>query len=310
MSFKDRFPVISYYLGKYRQILSTFFYRKNPIKWTLKTYKRKFGIRLNLDEPKAFYEKMNYWKHFRYDERQDELTDKLLVKKYLEKIGYGDWCAKCYYSTRSVKDAKKWFLANASQYKKFVIKTSHSCGDVFVYNNGKIVKKGGREISNVNKVFKMLKMGLKFNHYYSRFEQNYKNLTPMVFFEEYIDYDNQTIEYELMCNYGKIVFSNIVFDRQSKNSKEVLFDENFKYLATYYGNPTDADLERVMKPKELEAITKLIEKVCKDFPFCRVDFVQTSKKTYFCEFTFVKSGGINIYKQDDLNFKLGGLFRN
>ena len=309
MSFKERFPVISYYLGKYRQILGTFFYRKNPIKWSVKTYKRKFGVRLNLDNPKSYYEKMNYWKHFRYDERQDELTDKLLVKKYLEKIGYGDWCAKCYFSADNVKDAKQWFLANAEKYKRFVIKTSHSCGDVFIYNEGKIIKKGGREISNINKVFKMLKIGLKFNHYYSRFELNYKNLEPKIFFEEYIEYDNETVEFELMTNYGEVAYTNVVFDRQSKNAKGILFDKNFDYLATFFGNPTDQDIKNVSKPKEYSKIMELIETVCKEFPFCRVDFVQTSKKTYFCEFTFVKSGGMDAYRPLELNDKLGELFR-
>jgi hypothetical protein len=57
MSFREKFPVISYYFGKKLQILSTYFYRKNPIKWTLKTYKKRFGITLNLQNPTLFYEK-------------------------------------------------------------------------------------------------------------------------------------------------------------------------------------------------------------------------------------------------------------
>lgn len=308
MSFRDTFPLISYYFGKKLQVLNTVFYRKKPVKWTLKRYKQKFGVSLNLKDPKAFYEKMNYWKHFSYSKDQDILTDKILVKNFLDKLGYGDMCAKCYYSSDNIKDIKKWVNDNKDTYKRFVLKTSHSCGDVFIYDNGTITKKGGRAISNLRKVYKMLKIGLKFNHYYSRFEQNYKNLSPKVFIEEFIDFDQSSIEYEIMTNYGVPKFSNIVFDRQGENPREAIFDSDFKFLANNIGEVDVESANKVSKPRDYDRILKLVHTVCEKFPFCRVDFVQTNEKTYFCEFTFSKSGGMNIYKPKELNNKLGDLF--
>ena len=112
MDFKELFPVFSYWCGKKLTVLSTFPYRKNPIEWTKKKYYKRFKHKLDLDNPKTFYEKINYWKHFKYQKEQDELTDKLLVKDVLAKNGYGDWCAKCFFKTDNVKEFKKWIKEN------------------------------------------------------------------------------------------------------------------------------------------------------------------------------------------------------
>lgn len=309
MNLRNTFPVLSYYVGKKLQILSTYFYRKNPRKWTQKKYYQKFGIRLNLDNPNSFYEKMNYWKLFSYYKEQDLLTDKIEVKNILSVNGFDDLCTKTYFSCDSIKEAKKWFYINCKTIKKMVIKTSHSCGDVFIYDNGLITKKNGRKIKNISAVFRMLKIGLKFNHYYSRFEQNYKNLEHRIFFEEYIEYDNETIEYEIMCNYGKIRFAQIVFNRQNNEGTKFLVDKDFTFLSNVRGNLTNNQTTSIQTPRDINLITIVIEKLVSKFPFCRVDFVQTKNRTYFCEFTFVKSGGIDAYIPLQLNDYLGSLFK-
>lgn len=307
--FRERFPVISYKIGKVLQILRTYRYRKNPVKWTLRTYKKLFGVNLNLTNPQTFYEKINFWKHYSYNPAQDTLTDKLLVKDFLKAAGYGGMCAKCYFSANSIKELKKWYKSNASTYKKFVLKTSHSCGDVFIIDNNKITKKNGRKIKNISKVFKMLKTGLKFNHYYSCFEQNYKNLNPQVFAEEFIDYDKKTVEYEIFCNYGVPVFTNVVLNRQGNKTIKLFYDCNFNFIDTYEGEPSKEQIKAIKEPREYKQIKTLIKSICESFPFCRVDFVQTNSKTYFCEFTFSKSGGMELFRQEYLNIELGKKFK-
>ena len=134
MSFKTLFPVAAYWLGKKKTIFDTLPYRNNPIDWTLKTYRKRFGIKLDLDNPKTFYEKMNYWKHNFFDEKQTLLADKLNVKLYLTELGYEHLCAKCLFFCETVSELKEWFLDNKNTYKRMVFKTNHSCGDVFIYD--------------------------------------------------------------------------------------------------------------------------------------------------------------------------------
>ena len=303
MDIKVVFPVLTYRIGKKLTYLSTLCYRKNPIKWSIKKYKQRFGVKIDLDNPKTFYEKMNYWKHFSYTHDQDDLTDKIKVKSILERDGFGDWCTKCLFQTNDIKELKKWIEQNKATINKFVIKASHSCGDVFIYNNGLITRKGGRRIPKLSQLYRMLETSLKYNHYYSRFEQNYKNLTPMIYIEEFIDTFQNSIEYEIMLNYGEVKFTNVVFNRQSKSNKEILVDSNFKpFIKDDLGG-------NIRPPVLLEDILKIIKKECASFPFCRADFIQTDEKTYFCEFTFCKSGGLNIFKPQELNIKIGNLFK-
>ena len=304
-TFKETFPVFTYWCGKKLALLSTFFYRKNPKKWTIKTYKRKFHFKLNLDNPSTFYEKMNYWKHNYISDKQKLFTDKILVKDYLIKAGYGNLVAKMLFSSDNVKDLKKWLNTEGKKYNAFVLKTSHSCGDVFIVKDGKITRKEGRQYKSIKKVLKILKIGLKFNHYYSRFELNYKTLKPMVYVEEYIPFGSETIEYQLMCNYGEIIFSTIVKNRQSKNRTMDFLDRDFKNLLSKDG----VIIREELMPRDYDFFKEFARKHCVDFPFCRVDFIQTKDELYFCEFTFSNSGGIKQLPTKELDYKLGAMFR-
>jgi len=306
MSFRDNFPVFSCWAGKKRYLMKTFFYRKNPVKWTIKEYKKRYGIVLNLDTPSSFYEKMNYWKHYCYSDIQTTLADKLEVKKYLSNLGFGDLCAKCLFSSDNVKDLKKWIKDNSNNVKRFVVKTNHSCGDVYIYENGKITKKNGRNIKNLNTMYKMLNIGLHYNHYYTFFEVPYKNIKPRVFVEEYIDFNESTIEYEIMCNYGSVIASKIVKNRQNSSHAAATVDSNFKVINVNIGFKIG---DIVSPPIHFDIIKNILNKTCMKMPFCRADFIETNGKLYFCEFTFVKSGGMDLYEPKEFNKEIGEMFK-
>lgn len=295
---KTRFPAIMFWLGKKRCIISTFFYRKNPIKWTLKKYKRKYGVKLDLNNPKSFYEKINYIKHNYFDESETLLSDKYRVKKFLNDNGDGDVVPKALFSTDNVKELKKWVDLNKNNIKKFVIKTNHSCGDIFIYKDGTITRKYGLVIKKEKSMYRMLKIALRYNHYYTCFESNYRFIKPLIFVEEYIEMDD-AIEYEFMTNYGQIKFVNVVNDRQSKKKTEILYDNSWR--------PICSDAKQIKAPERLGYIKSFIKKYASNYPFCRVDFIQNKNKIYFCEFTFIKSGGIGTLGNKELDDKMGEL---
>lgn len=294
---KSKFPVLMFWCGKKKCILSTLFYRKRPKKWTIRKYKRKYGETLNINQPSSFYEKINYLKHYYHCDEQTLFSDKFRVKKVLEnedKI----IIPKVLYSTTNIRELKAWIKENKDILQKFVIKTNHSCGDIFIYKNGLFTRKYGIKIKNPNKVFRMLKIALKYNHYYTCFERNYKDIKPLVFVEEFIEMDN-AIEYEFMTNFGEIKFINVVENRQSSQKSETLVDTSF--------NPIACPDKVIKKPNNIVEMKSFIEKYSKRFPFCRVDFIETNGSAYFCEFTFVKSGGIGTLGSKELDQKLGQL---
>ncbi len=296
---KTKFPVFMFWCGKKYLLLSTFFYRKHPEKWTLRKYKKKFGIKLNIDNPTTFYEKINFLKHNYFDGQETLLTDKFRVKEYLEKNGDGGIVPKVLFFSENISDFKKWFIKNKGKYNQFVIKTNHSCGDIFIYRNGVFTRKYGIDIKSFGKVLKMLKIGLRYNHYYTCFERNYKDIKPLIFVEEFINMDDAT-EYEFMTNYGEVKFVNVVRQRQSLNKSEILYDGNWAPIV-------DVSDNSCIKPKNINYMLLFIKKYTSAFPFCRVDFIETKDKAYFCEFTFVKSGGIGCFKPSELNNTLGRL---
>lgn len=296
---KSTFPVFIFWCGKKYLLLSSFFFRKNTKKWTLKKYKRKYGIKIDIDHPSTFYEKINYLKHNYFDDQQTFLTDKFRVKEYLANHGDGEVIPKALFSCKNIRDFKKWFYDNKERCNRFVVKTNHSCGDVYIYSNGVFRRKYGVVIKNPRTVVRMLKIGLKYNHYYTCFEKNYKDIEPLIFVEEYINMDN-AVEYEFMTNYGEIKFVNVVTKRQSLEKNETLFDETWCPIV-------ETNEKFNIKPKNEQYMISFIKKYVSSFPFCRVDFIETKNGLYFCEFTFVKSGGIGYFKPDGLNDTLGKL---
>lgn len=297
--FKTKFPVFTYWCGKKYLLSSTFCYRKNPQKWTIKRYKKRFGIKLNLDSPTTFYEKINFLKHNCFDDSQTLLSDKYRVKDHLKNNGDGKIVPKALFHTKNIKELKKWFYENKDKYQKFVIKTNHSCGDIFIYNNGTITRKYGVVLKKISQVFRMLKIGMKYNHYYTCFERNYKDIDPLIFVEEYIEMNDAT-EYELMTNYGEVKFINVVKKRQSANKTEILYDTNWKSI-------NEGKTSQMEKPKHYDFMAAFAKKYASSYPFCRIDFIENESALYFLEFTFVKSGGIGYFKPDSLNEYLGGL---
>ena len=294
---KSKFPVFMFWCGKKKCLLSTLFYRNNPKKWSIKKYKKKYGETLNIDSPCSFYEKINYLKIYYHDDRQTLLSDKYRVKKVLENEN-SIKIPKALFASENVRDLKRWFKENKDRISKFVIKNNHSCGDIFIYKNGIFTRKYGVKIKSFNKVYRMIKIAMKYNHYYTCFERNYKDIKPVVFVEEFIEMDN-AVEYEFMANYGQIIFVNVVENRQTSKKSEILVDPNFNLI-----NPNE---KPTPKPKHLFEMKSFIERYSNEFPFCRVDFIENDDNVYFCEFTFIKSGGIGTLGSKELNQSLGKL---
>ncbi len=295
---KTNFPTTMYWLGKKRCILSTFFYRNNPQKWTLKRYRKKYKVNLNLENPKTFFDKINYIKHYYFDSKETILSDKYRVKQYLADSGDGDIVPKALFFTDDVRELEKWISNNKDSIKRFVIKSNHSCGDIFIYNNGVITRKYGIKIKSLKAVYRMLKIAMKYNHYYTCFENNYRYIKPLIFVEEYIDMDNAT-EYEFMTNYGQIKFVNVVNKRQSEKKSELLYDS--------YWNPLGSNKNQLVVPPNINYMKLFISKYASNFPFCRVDFIENENGLHFCEFTFIKSGGIGSFESKEMNEVTGSM---
>ena len=299
------FPNLAFFAR--RKFLDTrFWFVKNQEKYTINKYYKRFGVKLDLSNPETFYDKVNYLKLSFSSESSAILIDKDKVKSLLSSRGYNNQfpiTIKCY---SSYADFSKGIKDIIQEYNYFVIKLTHTSGDVFFYQNGVWKNKKGNSVSQ-KYVFGRLRQNLKFNYYHLNFEKVYENVEKKILIEEYIPSLNKNgiDELKLYVNYGKIIIANYVVDRQNgKAFKEIFMDENFNK----YDVKQDKEIiesSSLSKPQYYGEIIRFCWEFCKDIPFVRVDFMVNKERFYFSEFTFSDCSGMNIFQPIEYNSIFG-----
>lgn len=125
--------------------------------------------------------------------------------------------------------------------------------------------------------------------YMSKREKQYGQIKPMVFIEEYID--GIALEINVHSFYGKAQLIGITLDEIfSKTPLYAFYDLDWNLLPMRRADypPLKKGIER---PKRLEEIIQLTEKLTKQFDYVRVDFLLKGDEIYFGEFTFTPDAG-------------------
>lgn len=301
------FPNLCFFvLRKYLDL--KFIFCKDQKKRTSNRYLKRFGTPLNIDEPRTFYEKINYLK-FNYDDKSSSvLIDKYLVKELLIENGYSNMVTKPIGHYFSFKDFKKDLPGIISNNNNFVVKLTHTSGDVFFYNEGNWRDKKGNKTSK-KYVLGRLKQNLKFNYYHLNFEKIYNRLKGAILVEEYIpSLSNLGMdEIKIFLNYGKPVLVNYVVGRQNKGKVKEAFlsPELVKYDTRQ--NQAILEIEKLSKPVYYEKMLEFCKKMCSDIPLVRADFMCNKDSFMFCEFTFFDCSGMNIFYPEKYNIIFGDL---
>lgn len=240
-----------------------------------------FNQEINLEEPKLFYEKLNWLKlHFR-DSRMPIMADKYLVRQYLTDKGYSHLLNDLLGVWTNVNDIDFNSLPN-----KYVFKASHASGNAW----NEIVS----ENSHVNSwAFKqVMKQWLKLKIDWLGAEWHYKEMAPRIIAEKYLeDESGELRDYKFHCFNGKAKFVTVCVGRFSDNKKLICYDRNWNLLPLTKDSlslPRDFSLE---KPQNLDEMFNLAEEMSESFPYVRVDFYNVNGKIYFGEFTFFNASG-------------------
>ena len=255
-----------------------------------KQYEIRLQKELNLDKPETFNEKMQWLKINNRKENYIQMVDKYQVRSVVEDIIGKEYLVPLLgvYSNFDEIDFDK--LPN-----KFVIKTTHDSGGVFVCEDK----------SELNKITlkKSINRSLKRNYYYHSREWPYKFVKPKIIIEQYLENDtNGLYDYKVWCFNGKARYIQFISGRKMK-PKEVFFDtewnmQNFTYLNPQYD-------KYVKKPEKLKDIITLSEKLSENIPFLRVDFYILQNKIYFGELTFYPNSGMTKWNPENIDNLLG-----
>ena len=265
-------------------------------------YQRMVGYKMDINNPKTFTEKLQWYKLFYKGNEEGGLiriVDKYLFKEYIrEKIGEGYTIP--YYGVYETFDEllQGWnFLP-----EEFVLKSTLS------YEGRKI--KFIHQKSQINT--KELKVELK-NWFKDKYLlcnslcTAYHQGKPRVLAEKYMEnIKNQLFDYKVFCFGGEPFCIETAIERFEKGIPVFTFyDLHWNKMNVQSGKHPVGDVE---KPKHFDEIIRISKILSKGFPHVRVDFFDTEEKPYLAEMTFFTGGGYQKYTPESFNIKMGELF--
>lgn len=265
------------------------------IKYLEYLYKRNIGHKLNWSNLQTYTEKIQWAKIYDATQVKTDLSDKFLVRKWVEKkIGaeyliplYGVW------DNFDKIDFKK--LPN-----QFVLKTNHGSGTVYVVKD--------KDIIDYNLCRQLFNDWMNTDYaYVYGMELQYSKIKRKIIAEQFIETETGEIpDYKFLCFDGKPYFCWVDLDRFSNHTRNV-YNLNWE-LQTWnqhtYGNSSNI----LTKPQNFDKMIEIATILCQGFSHVRVDLYNIEGKIYFGEMTFTNGSGFDRIVPEKYDYKLGKLW--
>lgn len=259
-------------------------------------YKIKLGRSLNINDPKRYSEKLQWYKLNYRNPIMTKCADKYEVREYIKSKGLGCILNKLYLVCDSPNDIDLHLLP-----EKFVIKTTNGSGTNILCKN--------IDEFDIIESKKKLTNWLSRDYYSPGREWAYKDIKPRIIIEEYLeDQENRfdgINDYKFICFNGKVKYIVFDVDRQIGHKRNI-YDKEWNFIDVSTDKPNIGDI--IQKPKGLNQMIRVAEKLAEDFPTVRVDLYWVNNKIYFGELTFYPWTGYVSFKPDEFDFEIGNHF--
>lgn len=250
--------------------------------------------KLDLKNPRTFNEKLQWLKLYYYPQNDlaVKCADKYRVREYIKEKGYENTLVPLLGAWNNVEDIDWDSLPN-----KFVLKCNHGCA----YN---IVCNDKTEFDRI-KGKKQLNTWLKEDFGAFNIEPHYSNIKKhKITCEEFLG-DN-LVDYKFFCFNGipKFIYvsSDLIHDRQARIGFFNIDGSKINLKRDDY-----ASIEKIELPSFYNEMLEMASKLCKDFPFVRVDFFVTDNKYYFAELTFTPSACMMPFNPKEIDLEWGNM---
>lgn len=266
-----------------------------------KIWLEKMGYELDLEHPKTFNEKLQWYKLYYHHPDMPRCVDKVTFKDYIaEKLGEG----------YTAKMLRVWHSPDEVCFDglpdRFVVKSN--CQD-----NGRYIAivrdKENFDFCSLEREIKdywFEPMNLLINGFCSA----YHSVKPKVFVEEYVEQPALTPDdFKLLCFSGTPKFFSVATEH---------FFEPVNYPIGYYTldwhwfevqSGQHQIYKNALKPKHLDEMIDIAKTLSAGFPFVRVDFFDTNEKLYLAELTFYPGGGFAKYAPPEFDAYMGSIFQ-
>lgn len=265
-------------------------------------YKKNFGRKLNLKNPKTFNEKIIWLElnNYIHNELAIQCSDKFKVRDYIRACGCEEILIPQFAVWENVKEIQWSYLPD-----KFVLKWNfgagfnHICSDKSNEDPKLVLQK----MSNWGKIKYWLWYG----------EKHYKYIPKRIIGENFIsDLSTGTgtlkspEDYKFYCFNGKVKYILLCLNRKGMIADYVFFNtlwEPQPFSQYAISNKGNIQIER---PKLLDKAISYAERLAVPFPFVRVDLYILKDKIFFGELTFTPCGGVDkdLYSGDFIMGKL------
>lgn len=240
-------------------------------------FNRATGEILDLENPVTFNQKIQWMKLYDSSDIKTRLTDKYLVRDYIKSKVGEKYLVKLYGVYERFDDIDFSKLPNS-----FVLKANHGCGWNIVVKDKKTF--------NVNDARNKFNTWMSLNFAFKNgLELHYMNIKPKIICEEYLDNNDDLYDYKVFCFNGKA--ESIMFlSERVKGLKMAFYDLNWNKLPFTYSFPKNE--EEIPKPKKLDELILISEKLAEGFAYVRVDFyILNDGSLKFGELTFTSASG-------------------
>lgn len=257
-------------------------------------YKKKFSIKLNLDNPITFNEKNNWRKLYDRNPIYTDMVDKFKLKSLVK-----ERCGDGYV----IPLLGVWEHPNDIDFdnlpNKFVLKCNHAGGIIVCRDKESFDRKSSS---------KELKRILHTDYFIMSREWPYKNVQRKIIAEQYMG-DNLT-DYKIYCFNGQprytLVWKNVSREDGRKPQPYFCGAFDLNWVKTDMELDYPALQECITeKPDCFETMIELSKKLSKGIPFVRVDFYVIDKHPFIGEMTFFPWGGFQKFKDERWNIELG-----
>jgi len=263
-------------------------------------YRIKLRRKLNLEHPKRYTEKLQWYKLYYRDPLMVKCADKYQVREYVKSMGLGDILNDLYnvYDNEYEIDFKKLP-------EQFVLKTTNGGGG----NNIIICK--DKSAFDEQKCREQLRRWLMPKKKSSGREWVYENIKPRIIAEKLLprDKNNDLPDYKFFCFDGKAFCLYVMIDYTDnhENGKLGFYDTNFNKLP-YRRLDFKPIVQKLEKPKNFSRMVEIAEILSKPFPHVRVDLYNIEGQIVFGELTFFNASGYTQFEPDEFDFILGEKF--
>lgn len=250
-------------------------------------YRRIFGRKINLENPKTFNEKILWLELHRYhnDPIVIQCCDKNLVREYVDRCGCGDALVPQIGNWKS-EDQIPW----KSLPNQFVLKWNFGAGFNIICTD--------KEKINIENAKKKLNKWKKQKYWLWYGEMHYLHVQKCIVCEKYIpdmgvSTNGSPDDYKLNCFHGKVKYILVCKNRKGMHADYLFFDTDWNLQPFSKYAVENKKIIKLEYPPMLPKAIEYSEKLSKNIPFVRVDWYLTNEKIYFGEMTFTPCGGMD-----------------